>query len=71
MHGKMSDKVDVFAFGVVLLELLTGRMPIDDENPKGQGSLVMWVIFSTSTFQFLLSELWHDVQILSRMVCFI
>ncbi|KAF2284465.1 hypothetical protein GH714_022056 [Hevea brasiliensis] len=44
MHGKMSDKVDVFAFGVVLLELLSGRMPIDGENPKGQGSLVMWVL---------------------------
>ena len=43
MYGKVSDKMDVFAFGVVLLELLTGRKPIDDENPKGQESLVMWV----------------------------
>ncbi|CAD5174868.1 protein kinase STUNTED-like isoform X1 [Musa acuminata AAA Group] len=42
MYGKVSDKMDVFAFGVVLLELLTGRKPIDDENPKGQESLVMW-----------------------------
>lgn len=43
MHGKVSDKVDVFAFGVVLLELLSGRMPIDGENPKGLESLVLWV----------------------------
>ncbi|KAJ8513357.1 hypothetical protein OPV22_003791 [Ensete ventricosum] len=25
MYGKVSDKIDVFAFGVILLELLTGR----------------------------------------------
>ena len=43
MYGKVSDKVDVFAFGVVLLELLSGRKPINSEHPKGQESLVMWV----------------------------
>ncbi|XP_020691430.1 serine/threonine-protein kinase RIPK [Dendrobium catenatum] len=42
MHGKVSTKVDVYAFGVVLLELLTGRRPINDDSPKGQESLVMW-----------------------------
>nr|CAD1835657.1 unnamed protein product [Ananas comosus var. bracteatus] len=42
MYGKVSDKIDVYAFGVVLLELLTGRKPIADESPKGQESLVMW-----------------------------
>jgi hypothetical protein len=36
----------VYAFGVVLLELLSGRKPIsgDRTSPKGQAeSLVMWV----------------------------
>lgn len=45
MHGKVSDKIDVYAFGVVLLELLSGRKPIISECPKGQESLVMWVCF--------------------------
>ncbi|RWW00885.1 hypothetical protein GW17_00036120 [Ensete ventricosum] len=43
MYGKVSNKNDVYAFGVVLLELLTGRKPIDDGKPKGEESLVMWV----------------------------
>lgn len=42
-YGKVSNKIDVYAFGVVLLELLTGRMAINDDNPKGQESLAMWV----------------------------
>lgn len=45
MHGKVSDKIDVYAFGVVLLELLSGRKPISNNCPKGQESLVMWVSF--------------------------
>lgn len=46
MHGKVSEKIDVYAFGIVLLELLSGKKPINSENPKGQESLVMWVSLS-------------------------
>ncbi|KAF0888169.1 hypothetical protein E2562_010860 [Oryza meyeriana var. granulata] len=42
MHGKVSDKIDVYAFGVVLLELISGRKPVSSGGPKGQESLVMW-----------------------------
>ncbi|KAJ3682461.1 hypothetical protein LUZ60_015034 [Juncus effusus] len=38
MYGQISTKIDVYAFGVVLLELLTGRKHISDN----QVSLVMW-----------------------------
>ena len=39
MHGIVTEKTDVFAFGVFLLELITGRQPIDEHRH----SLVMWV----------------------------
>lgn len=42
IHGKLNERIDVYAFGVVLLELLSGRKPIDNGHPKGQESLVMW-----------------------------
>ncbi|KAL1212313.1 Protein kinase STUNTED [Cardamine amara subsp. amara] len=42
MYGKVSDKVDVYAFGVVLLELLSGKTPISSDSLRGQESLVMW-----------------------------
>ncbi|KAF8658121.1 hypothetical protein HU200_059587 [Digitaria exilis] len=48
MHGKVSDKIDVYAFGVVLLELISGRKPVSAGGPKGQESLVMW---ATSVIQ--------------------
>ncbi|KAK4491450.1 hypothetical protein RD792_002200 [Penstemon davidsonii] len=42
MYGKVSDKIDVYAFGVVLLELISGKKPIGLETEKGQESLIMW-----------------------------
>lgn len=39
MHGIVDEKIDVFAFGVLLLELITGRRAVDSTRQ----SLVMWV----------------------------
>ena len=39
MHGIVHEKTDVFAFGVLLLELITGRRAVDSSRQ----SLVMWV----------------------------
>ncbi|XP_060186631.1 receptor-like cytosolic serine/threonine-protein kinase RBK1 [Lycium barbarum] len=38
MHGIVNEKTDVFAFGVLLLELITGRRAVDSY----QKSLVLW-----------------------------
>ncbi|PSS35988.1 Receptor-like serine/threonine-protein kinase [Actinidia chinensis var. chinensis] len=41
-HGKVSDKTDVYAFGVVLLELISGRKPIETRRGPGEENLVVW-----------------------------
>ncbi|XP_022929715.1 probable receptor-like serine/threonine-protein kinase At5g57670 [Cucurbita moschata] len=38
MHGFVDEKTDVFAFGVLLLEIVTGRRPVDSSKQ----SLLLW-----------------------------
>ncbi|KAK3026282.1 hypothetical protein RJ639_041231 [Escallonia herrerae] len=38
MHGIVDEKTDVFAFGVLLLEIITGRRPVDSSRQN----LLLW-----------------------------
>ena len=41
--GQVTAKVDVFSFGVLVLEIVSGRKNVDMEKPSGQQYLLEWV----------------------------
>ena len=48
--GRLTDKADVFSFGVVLLELITGRLPVQSSQSYMDETLVGWVSPSEKSF---------------------
>lgn len=43
MTGQLTLKSDIYSFGVVLLEIITGRKAIDNSKAAGEQNLVAWV----------------------------
>lgn len=76
MSGKLTDKSDVFSFGVVLLELISGKRPVDMSQPAGEESLVEWVseavpmlfnlAIGTPLFDFLLLKKKMSIRDITR-----
>lgn len=55
MHGLVDEKTDVFAFGVLLLEIVTGKRPID---PSYQ-NLLVWVSKKPSLLYLFLIDFFN------------
>lgn len=65
MHGIVDEKTDVYAYGVLLLELITGRQALDSSHK----SLVMWAkpLLSTDNIKELADPCLGDAYDLQQM----
>lgn len=48
--GQLSAKLDVFSYGILILEIISGRKNIDLNMPVEQQYLFDWVSFITTHF---------------------
>ncbi|KAK4769206.1 hypothetical protein SAY86_027356 [Trapa natans] len=41
--GMLNEKSDIYSFGILIMEIITGRSPVDYSRPQGEVNLVEWL----------------------------
>ncbi|KAL1220741.1 putative serine/threonine-protein kinase [Cardamine amara subsp. amara] len=41
--GMLNEKSDIYSFGILIMEIITGRNPVDYSRPQGETNLVDWL----------------------------
>lgn len=66
--GKLTDRSDVFSFGVVLLEIISGRTSVDASQPVGDESLVEWVLYTYIRAYLQLPHFLHRFYLSEKLI---
>ncbi|KAG0447400.1 hypothetical protein HPP92_028340 [Vanilla planifolia] len=69
IYGRIDEKIDIYAFGVVLLELISGRRPVSTGCPKVEENLANWAkpILVSGKFELLVDPLLGDNYVAEEM----
>lgn len=68
--GKLTEKSDTFSYGVLLLELITGRRPFDKNDSSLEDGVVDWVCSLSAVVQFFLISILLIVFYLARKIIY-
>lgn len=65
--GMLNEKSDIYSFGVLVLEAVTGRDPIDYSRPNNEVRCYIILIFSDILLLFIILKIMSKIQYLFLM----